>query len=257
MSHTATLLLALASAFTPASEDGAAWIHKAEANLYRWQKPGSVVSFDLRTDVLAGSIAAMERDLQKKPDRDAECLVRALEHLVIHGKVDTATGAVETQIAIDCDVKDPKGKAAIEKMKVMLGDFVRLAFDGLPFKDPTLIARNAAVVSAEIQGDHVIVVMGSDRPGEPTTLEIDRRSTLPTHMRTPAGNLDYAYTEVAPGHFAPTRLDVQGKSGPSRSAEYTYQNLGNVVFPQSIKLSQGEQSSRISIESVKIEARAK
>jgi hypothetical protein len=257
MSHAATILFALASAFVPASEDGAAWIKKAESQLYRWQKPGSVVLFDLRTDALDGSIAAMERDLIKKPDRDAECLVRALKHLVVHGKLDTATGTVATEIAIDCDVKDPNGKAAIEKMKRMLGDFVRLAFDGLPFKDPSLVSKNSAVVSAEIQGDHVLVVMGSDRPGQPTTLEIDRRSTLPTHMQTPAGSLDYAYTEVAPGHFAPTKLDVQPKSGPSRAAEYTYTSLGNVVFPQSIKLSQGEQSSRISIESVRIEARAK
>jgi hypothetical protein len=257
MLHAASLLFALASVLTPVGEDGAAWIGKAESRLYRWQKPGTVVCFDLKTNVLDEPIAAMERDLIKKPDREGEQFVRALKHIVVHGRVDTSTGAVETDIVIDCNTKDPQGKAAVEKMKRMLGDFVKLAFDGLGFKDPTLVSKGSSVVAAEIQGDAVLVTLGGRKPGEETTLRIDRRSTLPTYMDTPFARMEYAYTEVVPGHFAPTKLDVQPKKGPSTSAEYSYQNLGNVVFPQSIRLDQNGQSSRLTFELVRIEARGR
>jgi hypothetical protein len=257
MLHAASLLFALASTLTPVGEDGASWIGKAESRLYRWQKPGTVVCFDLKTDVLEGPIAAMERDLVKKPDREGDQFVRALKHIVVHGRVDTSTGAVETDIVIDCDTKNPQGKAAVEKMKRVLGEFVKLAFDGLPFKDPSLVGRGSSVVGAEIQGDSVVVTLGSGKPGEEATLHIDRRSTLPTYMDTPAARLEYAYTEVIPGHFAPTKLGVQPKKGPSSTAEYSYQTLGNVVFPQSIRLDQGGKSSRLTFESVRIEARGR
>jgi hypothetical protein len=248
------LLLALASSMSPAGEDGAAWIGKAEAHLYRWQKPGSLVHFDVTTDVLEAPIAAMERDLARQPDREASRVVDALKHMVVHGVVDTGSGAVQAEIVIECDSKDPRAKAAIDKMKSVVNDLVRGAFDGLPLHDPSLVAKGSSVVGAELQGDSVLVTLGGRNAGEETTLRIDRRSELPSVMDMPSARLEYAYSEVAPGHYAPTKLEIRSKGSPNRAAEYTWQNLGNLVFPESIRLSQGPRSSRLVFESVRVEA---
>jgi hypothetical protein len=239
------------------SEDGAAWINKAEARLYRWQRPGSIVRFDVKTDALDAAIAAMERELLKAPDREASQLVVALKHAVIHGVADTGSGTVETEVVIDFSTTNTMAKQCLDKLKQLVTELVRGAFEGLPLRDPTLVARNSSVVGAEIQGDAVAVTLSGKQPGEETTLLIDRRSTLPTLMQMPDARLEYEYEEVAPGHFAPTKLEIQSKKAPTRTAEYTYLHLGNLVFPESIRLSQGSQSSRLSFESVRIETKSR
>jgi len=250
------IIASSSTSFARTSEDGAAWIAKAEAHLYRWQRPGSFVRFELKTDALEAPIAEMERELATKPDREASLVVDALKHVVVHGVVDTGSGGVQTEIVIDCDTKDPSARACIEKMKNAVDGLVRGAFEGLPLRDPSLVAKGASVLAAEIQGDAVLVTLGGRNAGdETTTLHIDRRSELPSLMEMPAARLAYEYSEVAPGHFAPTRLEIQAKNAPARAAEYTWQKLGNLVFPESIRLSQGPHSTRFTFESVQIEAR--
>jgi hypothetical protein len=253
---TALIELDPASAHSMASEDGAAWINKAESRFYRWARPGSLVRFDLKTDVLDAPIAAMERELAKNPDRDAWQMVAALKRTVVHGSVDTGAGTLETEVVIECNPTDPLGKKCLDKMKQLVNDFVRGAFESLPLRDPSLVSRGSSVLGAEIEGESVAVTLSGQQPGEETTLLIDRRSTLPSVMQMPDSRLDYSYEEVAPGHFAPTKLEIQSTKAPTRAAEYTYLHVGNLVFPESIRLTQGSQSSRMTFESVRIETHA-
>jgi hypothetical protein len=257
MMNACCLMFALVSALATASEDGAAWISKAESRLYRWQQPGSVVRFEVKTDVLDAPIAAMERDLAQKPDRDGARMVEALKKVVVHGAVDTGTGAVETQIDIACETDDPLGKASIQKLKNMLSELVRGAIAGLPLHDPTLVAKGSSVLGAQLQGDSVVITIAGRRPGEEVTLTMNRRSLLPAIIDMPGTRLGFAYEEVLPGRFAPSRLDVQPKSGPQSSAVYTWQKFENLVFPASIHLSQGPRTSNLSFQSVRVEPRSR
>jgi hypothetical protein len=249
------LVLALASAFGFSSEDGPAWISKAESRLYRWQKPGAVVRFDVKTDALDAAIASMQHDLAQKPDREGTKMVEALKQVAVHGAVDTATGTVETQIDLTCDSNDPRVKASVEQMKNLLGSLVQGAIAGLPLHDPTLVPKGSTVLGAELQGDFVIVTIAGSRPGEQVNMVLNRRSSLPTTIDMPGAHLSYVYAEVVPGRFAPAKLEVEPKSGQASSAEYSWQKVENVVFPAHIHLSQGTRTSNLAFESVRIEPR--
>lgn len=261
MVEAACFVLALASLFTNAGgspsgstkEDGSAWIAKAEQQLYRWPAPGALVRFDVKTNVLAAPIAALEREVAAHPNAEQGRLVAALKRTVVHGTVDTVSGTVRTVVSIPCETSDPEARDLLSKMKGTLTDLVRGAFDGLPVRNPALVAKGSSVAAAEAHGDAILVRLAGARAEDQTLLTLDRKSALPRAMQTSLGKLAYAFTEVAPGSFAPAALDVFSKSGAQSRAQYTWQQVGGYFVPANIQLTQGAQSITIVFESVRVE----
>jgi hypothetical protein len=235
--------------------EGVAWIAKAEQKLYRWPSPGVLVKFDAKTDALNPAIAAMERELAKKPDPEGTKLVTALKQMVVHGTVDTGTGALTTEVDVPFETKDPQGKQALQKMKVLMGETMRGAFGGLPLHDLSLVPHGASVVGSESNGDAVVVTIVDRKPDQRTLLTLNRESLLPTKVDLPKNHLELAYTEVMPGKFAPAHLDVVAPNGTKSHADYAWQKIGDCVFPATIHLVRGDQTASVTFESVRVEPR--
>ena len=135
------------------------WIDKSESHLYSWPKPGSIVHFQVRTNMLEATIAAMEKDPEVATDPDKGKWVDAIKHVSIDGSLDTETGAVTTNVELRYEPVNPKGKAASEKLKTGLASMISNAFQGLPLHDPSLMRKGGSILGTEERGDSVFVTV--------------------------------------------------------------------------------------------------
>jgi hypothetical protein len=234
--------------------DGTKWLAKSESHLYVWPKPGSRVSFDVRTNMLEPAIAALEKDPSVAADPDKNRWVDALRHIEIHGTIDTGTGKVDTQVELRYEPSDPRGKSASDKMKAGIATLISKAFEGLPLHDPGLLHKAGAVVGAEERSDTVIVTVTGKDEKDKATIHLNRRSELPDSVDGAELSVRMKYVEVVPGKFALSRLDTRTAAGKETHAEYTYQKAGSLSFPSTIRVFEGQQVASFSFVSLKVEA---
>jgi hypothetical protein len=262
-----TLVLATCAALlrgTP--EEGSAWLAKVESHLYRWPRPGSVVRFQVRTDLLDVAVAALKEQRKGKPgsadaadaaNAELTRTIEALRKVEIKGSIDTETGAVTTRVDVPLDVTDPAIDAAVEKLKSRLVTLVSGAFGGLPLHDPSLLGPGATVLGAEVVGDDVAISIKPSRADEANTIHLNRRSELPETIETPKATMSFRFTEILPGRFVPASLEVRTKGGPTNRARYSWQKAGGLVFPSSIQVESGSQKATLAFESVSLQARSR
>lgn len=238
-------------------EDGESYLKRAEERMYRWPRPGVVVHFEAQTDVLAPMILMMKRDLAKTPDEEAGRLVEALEHLTIHGTIDTEAGSVTTDVSVPYQSSDPRAEAALDGIKRRVTITISGCFQGLPLSDPSLLHAGWKVSACDESDESILITMAGARPGESTRLKLGRTFLLPETIETPAFTGRYRFEESFPGRFAPSRLDLAPRGGPENHAEYTYQKQGDLLFPARVKVSSRDQSATITFRSLTIERRAR
>jgi hypothetical protein len=233
------------------------WIDKSESHLYSWPKPGSLVHFQVRTNVLEATIAAMDKDPEVATDPDKGKWVDALKHVSITGSLDTETGVVTTNVEVRYEPINPKGKAASEKLKSGVASMISNAFQGLPLHDPSLLRKGGSIVGTEERGDSIFVTVTGKKDGEQNRIQLNRRSELPESIEMKDLSMRVRYAEVVPGRFAPSRLDVKSNGGNESHAEYTYQQAGDISFPSTIRVFQGTQTITFSFVSLKVDPRAR
>lgn len=253
-----TLVLAALLAFQGgAPEDGQAWLKKVEDRLYHWPKPGVVVRFQVRTNMIDEAVGILRKELQSKPDPATAQAIEALKQVTIRGSIDTGTGAVTTDVDVPLQTDDPARKAGVERLKNGIRAMVSGAFQGLPLHDPSMLGKGSSVVSAEADGDSIAITITGRREGERNTIRVDRRSVLPEAIETPVFSLRYRYFQVLPGRFVPAHLEVRTRSGPANTADYTYQKVGDLVFPASVQVTSGELKATLQFESVSPQPRTR
>ena len=238
-----------------ASKEGARWLEKTESHLYAWPKPGSLVHFQVRTNMLEVAIAAMEKDPEVATDPDKGRWVDALKHVSISGSLDTETGVVTTNVELRYEPSNPKGKVASEKMKSSVATMILNAFQGLPLHDPSLMRKGGSIVGTEEREDTVLVTVTGKEEGERNRIQLNRRTALPESIEMKDFSLRVRYVEVVPGRFAPARLDVKSTAGKESHAEYAYQKAGEIAFPSTIRVFQGPQTVTFSFVSLKVDPR--
>jgi hypothetical protein len=231
------------------------WIDKTESHLYCWPKPGSLVHFQVRTNMLEATIAAMEKDPEVATNPDKGKWVDALKHVSIDGTLDTETGVVTTNVDLRYEPVNPKGKAASEKLKSGVASMISNAFQGLPLHDPTLLRKGGSILGTEERGDAVFVTVTGKEKGDQNRIQLNRRSELPESIEMKDISMRVRYAEVVPGRFAPSRLDVKSNSGKESHAEYAYQKAGDIAFPSTIRVFQGPQTVTFSFVSLKVDPR--
>ena len=237
------------------SKQGAAWLQKTESHLYCWPKPGSLVHFQVRTNMLESTIALMEKDPEVASDPDKGKWVDALKHLSISGVLDTETGTVTTNVELRYEPLNPKGKAASEKLKSGVATTISNAFQGLPLSDPSMLRKGGSVVGAEEREGSVFVTVTGKTEGEQSRIQVNRRTELPESVEMKDLSMKVRFVEVVPGRFAPARLDVQSTAGKESHAEYAYQKAGEIAFPSTIRVFQGHQVITFSFVSLKVDPR--
>jgi hypothetical protein len=250
-------LVALVSFPGGTAADGAAWLEKSESHLYAWPKPGSLVHFQVRTNMLEPAIASMEKDPAVATDPDKSRWVETLRHVSISGTMDTATGTVTTDVDLRYEPSNPQGKAVSDKMKSGLASMISNAFQALPLHDPSLLRKGGSVVGAEERDDAVLVTVTGKSESDRNTIQVNRRTALPESIETAELTMRIRYVEVVPGRFAPARLDVRSPSGKESHAEYAYQKAGDLAFPSTIRVSQGPQSATFTFVSLKVDPLAR
>lgn len=238
-----------------ASKEGADWLQKMESHLYSWPKPGSLVHFQVRTNMLEATIAAMEKDPEVATDPDKGRWVDALKHVTINGLLDTETGTVTTNVELRYEPTNPKGKAASEKLKSGVASTISNAFQGLPLNDPSLLRKGGSVVGMEERDGLVFVTVTGKGKGDENRIQMNRRTELPESIEMKDLSMRVRYVEVVPGRFAPARLDVQSTAGKESHVEYAYQKAGEISFPSTIRVFQGHQAITFSFVSLKIDPR--
>lgn len=247
----ATLLLA--STTSTLAVDGSEWVRKAEAQLYRWPDAPGRITFEVHTDVLAGGIAAMERDLARKPDAEGTRVLTALKDARIRGSIDTKDGAVSVDVGIDCETLDRRAQVMLAQVKSIVNTQVRGALEGLSLRDPSLVPKGAAIGAAREDGDAIRVELVRDKDAQPSELVIDRHSALPVALTLPTMSMRYTYASLGRGTYVPESVTVEPKSGQPSSARYTWQNVGERVFPDDVVLTQGKRNSRVSFHELRFE----
>lgn len=245
----------LLSIATPSlsGEDGSAWVRKAEQQLYRWPRAEGTLTFEATSDSLAPGIAAMERDLVKKPDAQAAEVVAALKRLTIAGAVDLRTGAVTVVVSVDYPAEDARTVGVISRVKTMIEGQVHGAIDGLPLRDPSLVPKGARLAGAELRGDSVLVELRGPKGDELRTLEIDRASSLPVSMTMAAMKLVYRYGEELPGRFVPVQVDAQPTGGTASRVTYTWTQVEEFLFPERVLLVQGTHAAVLQFRALHVE----
>ena len=251
----AAACLALAPSAGDATAEGRAWLRKTEAALYAWPDPGSVVRFQVRTNLLDPAIEMLSKDPEAS-DPDKSRWLDALRQPTITGTLDTETGEVSTQVTLRYEPKDPEGKVASDKTKALLSTTIAGAFKALPFHDASMLGTKGSVVSSEEQGEIVIVKVARPGSDEPATIRLNQRTALPEAIEMPESSMRFRFVEVFPGRFAPSRLEVKPKGGKESRAEYAYQKAGEIAFPSTIKIAQGPQSATITFVSLQVEPRS-
>ena len=251
----ALALFAFAALGGDAPAEGAAWIEKLESRLYSWPKPGSVVRFQVRTNLLDSAIAQWEKDPEAIADPDKSRWIAGLKRATIRGTADTGTGKVSVDVDLKYDSADPEGRAASDKIKDLLTTTISSAFQGLPFHDPGMLRKGGSVLGSEDRGDFVVVTVSGKGAEEANRIQVNKRSCLPESIETKDLTMRFKFVEVMPGRFAPARLDVRSAAGVESRAEYAYQRAGDLAFPSTIKLSQGATSATFSFVSIQVEPR--
>ena len=247
----------LASVPSDAIQDGEKWLKQAEAKLYRWPTPPVVVRFEVDTDVLAPALAQMKTDLAAQPDTEGTKLVAALEHVAIHGRIDTGTGKVETEIDLMYVATDARSQALVDQIKTRLSLTISGCFQGLPLHDPRFLRGGSKVVGCEESKASIRVSIEGAQSGNSMSVELARATALPTKMESQKFTGSYKFREVRPGLFAPERLDIVPREGAASHAEYTYQEQGGLLFPQRVRVQSGQQVAKLTFRGLKIEPRAR
>ena len=251
----AIALLAFAALGGDAPAEGTAWIEKTEARLYAWPKPGNVVRFQVKTNLLDPAIAQWEKDPEAAADPDKSRWIASLKRATIRGTADTGTGRVSVDVDLQYEPKDPEGRAASDKIKNLLATTISTAFQGLPLHDPSILRKGGSVLGSEDRGDFVVVSVSGQSKDEANKIHVNKRSCLPETIDTKDMTMRFKYVEVMPGRFAPARLDVRSAAGVESRAEFAYQRAGEIAFPSTIKLAQGAQSATFSFVSIQVESR--
>jgi hypothetical protein len=182
-------------------------------------------------------IALMREDLENKPDAEGSRYVAALEQAVLHGSIDTATGKVETDFRLDYPDTDPRMRKANETIRQKLQTTLAGCFASMPLQDPSLLQKNGKVDLAEQREHELVVTSHGVRPGDATVLHLARDTGLPTRVEMPQMSIELTYTAIAPGRYVPASLDVASKLAPSSRAEFTWQQAGELWFPEHVRLS--------------------
>lgn len=253
MSNPMLALVAAAALFTGSPSDGESWLREAEGRLYAWPKPASVVRFHVRTDVLEKTIEGLKQQLPPNPTPDMVKALDALRRIEIQGTVDTGTGQATTEIDIPMDTSDPRRKEAVEKTRAGITTMVTKSFEALPLSDPSLSGKGRSVLEAKEDGGALVVKVSGKVPGEDTTIRMDRNRMLPESFESSAMSMKVRYTEVLPGKFAPARLDIQIPGQAKSSATFTYQRVGNLVFPSTVVAASGGMSARLEFLSLSVD----
>jgi hypothetical protein len=236
-----------------APAEATAWIEKTEARLYSWPKPGNVVRFQVRTNLLDPVIAEMEKEKDAETDPEKSRWIASLKRATIRGTADTGTGKVSIQVDLSYEPTSPKVRIASDKLKDTLASMVSKAFEGLPLHDPSMLRRGGSVTGSEDRGEDVVVTITGKSADDKSRIHLNKRSNLPESIEMKDMSLRYRYVEVMPGRFAPARLDVLDKAGKETRAEYAYQRAGELAFPSTIKVTQGTTSATISFVSIQVE----
>jgi len=248
-------LLALVSAaalLTGTPQDGEAWLREAESRLYSWPDPGVVVSFHVKTDAIQQMIDALRKQLPPDPTPDVLKSIDALRRIEITGTLDTGSGKTTTHVDLPIDANDPKRKDGVEKLKNGITSMVEKFFDSLPLHDPSL-AKDKKVLEASESGSTMTVKLSGKTPDDETTLRFDKNRMLPEAFEQAAMTMKVRYIEVLPGRFAPARLDVQTRDSQKSSATFTYQRVGELVFPSKVTVAQGASTAKLEFLSVRVE----
>lgn len=253
MSNPLLAFVSAAALLTGTPQDGETWLREAESRLYSWPDPGVVVSFHVRTDAIQQTIDALRKQLPPNPTPDMLKSIDALRRIEITGTLDTATGKTTTQIDLPIDVNDPKRKEGVEKLKRGLASMIEKCFESLPLHDPSL-AKDKTVLEASETGAMITVKLsGKTAEEEATTLRFDKNRMLPETFEQGTKSMKVRYVEVLPGRFAPARLDVQSPDSPKSNATFTYQRVGDLVFPSKVTVTLGATTSKVEFLSVRVE----
>jgi hypothetical protein len=202
-------------------------------------------------------LAQLKKDLAAQPDTEGTKLVAALEHVAIHGTIDTGTGKVATDIDLAFVAMDVHTQAVVEQIKTRLSLTISGCFQGLPLNDPRFLRGGSKVVSCEESKASIRVSVEGTQPGQSMSVELARATLLPTKMESPSFTGSYKFREVRPGQFAPERLDLNPRQGTASHAEYTYQEQAGLMFPQRVRVQSGQQIATITFRGLKIEPRAR
>jgi hypothetical protein len=253
MSNSLLALVVAAATLTGTPQDGEAWLREAESHLYAWPDPGVVVRFQVRTDVLQKTVDSLRKQLPPDPTPDMVKSIDALRRIEITGMLDTATGKATTVVDLPLETTDPKRREGIEQMKKGIQEMVSKSFESLPLDDPRLFGKDRKVLEAtELNGKITIKVAGK-KPGESRTIRLEKSRMLPESFETEASSVQLRYIEVLPGRFAPARLDIQVPGSPKSTATYTYQRVGELVFPSTVVATLGAASAKLEFLSVRVE----
>lgn len=250
MIHTTLALLALVLPV----RDGHSWLKQAEEKLYRWPNPGVVVRFEAETNALAPMIAMMKAELAKKNDVDAKRFVAALERVKVRGTLDTGSGEMTAEVDVAYKPADERTEKAIAEIKRRVAMTVTDAFQGLPLSDPSLLSPGSKVTGCTESGDFVEVAIQGARASETMTIRLSRTTALPVSIETPAFTANYQFDEVSPRRFVPSQRDLAVRGQPESHAEYSYQKLGELFFPESVQVKSGDQTAVVKFHSLVIEA---
>lgn len=256
MSNSMLALVAAAALFTGSPQDGEGWLHEAESRLYSWPKPGAVIRFQVKTDVLDKTIEMLKKQLPPNPDAAAVKAIDALRRIQIHGMVDTETGQATTEVELAVDISDPNRKAGVERVKQGITTMVTKSFEALPFHDTSMAGADGKVLEASESGDRLTVKVSGKVPGEDTLIFLDRRKMLPEVVENGGKSMKIRYTEVLPGKFAPARLDIEAPGTPKSTAAFTYQRVGELVFPSTVIVDSNGTKAKLQFLSVRLDRRA-
>jgi hypothetical protein len=251
----ALVVLLFAALGGDAPAEANAWIEKTEARLYTWPKPGNVVRFQVRTNLLDPLIAEFEKEPEASSDPEKSRWVASLKRATIRGTADTGTGKVSIDVALAYEPTSPSGKGASEKLKEWLSSTISKAFEGLPLHDASMLRKGGSALGAEDRGEIVVVTVSGKGAEDGSRIHLNKRSSLPESIEMKDMSLRFRFVEVMPGRFAPARLEVKGRGGKESLAEYAYQRAGELAFPSTIKMSQGATSATISFVSIQVEPR--
>ncbi len=249
----ALALLAFAVLGGDAPSEGAAWIEKTEARLYSWPKPGSVVRFQVRTNLLDPAIAEWEKDPEAAADPDKSKWIAALKRPTIRGTADTESGKVSIEVELRHEPSDPKGRAVSDKLKNWLSSTIASSFEGLPLHDPSMLRKGGSVLGTEDRGEAVVLTVSGKGADDRSRVQVNKRSCLPETVEMKDMTMRFKYVEVMPGRFAPSRIEIRTPAGKESRGEYAYQRAGDLAFPSTIKLSQDTKSATISFVSIQVE----
>jgi hypothetical protein len=237
-------------------EDGQLWLKQAEEQLYRWPQPPALVRFEVHTDVLAPTIAAMKRDLEQKLDAEASRLVAALEKLTLRGAIDTGTGKLESEVEIDYSSSDLRTQKAVDMLKQRVRATLAGCFASLPLHDPRLLRRGAGISAAEERADERVVTADGGH-GDKTVLHLARDTGLPRRIELPQLAIGLEYQEATHGRFVPLRLETQPRGAAASRAEFRWQHEGELWFPEHVRLCSKGAEALLDFDHLVVEPRAR